>query len=218
MLRVPVRDQAVEPRDSMLLRAALHRPDIVGTVNIGASGACSLTTIDWWEYWRPLQTLRHQPLLSKCASLRQSWELYIRSGFSQGATRYCHDFWSLLDDLVAIKTREPSRIVRDAITAAIGFECFALVDSARHDVAAATSTLRNPVYLLARLRWPSVPHTTRFLPVIALRDCPTRTFGHYRRYPLEPGGEMSLLVYPATKPEETSEASVRSALLQTGWV
>ncbi len=198
MLPVPVSDQAVESHDRTLLGAAFHRPDIIRSVNIGASGALSLTAIDWWEYWRPLQTLRHQPLLSKCASLHQSWERYIRSGFSEGVTRYCHDYWSLLDDLVVVKAREPSRMVEDAVAATIGFECFALVDSSTRDIAAATSTLRNPVYLLARL-WPTVPHTTRFLPIVALKDHPSRIFGHYRRYPLEPGGEMSLLVYPGNR-------------------
>jgi len=100
-------------------------------------------------------------------------------------------------ELAASATQAPE--VRLAIGAAATFESFSVRDMAQRGLAAATTTLRNPVYLLARLKWPTVPHTTRFLPLIAVRDAAPSTFGHYRRYPVSEDGELSLLVYPTNQ-------------------
>ncbi|MEX2225052.1 MAG: hypothetical protein WEB52_01235 [Dehalococcoidia bacterium] len=140
-------------------------------------------------------------LIENCGELRSRWHAYIESGFGAETVQpYCLAYWSLLEDLVEVATAaNTSPAVRQAITAAATFESFSVIDVRGKRLAAATTTLRNPVYLLARLKWPTVPHTMRFLPLIALKDAAPSTFGHYRRYPLSDDGDLSLLVYPTNQ-------------------
>ena len=85
----------------------------------------------------------------------------------------------------------------------MGFECFTINEAAfgPEGGAAGTTTLRNPCYLLAKLKWPDAPDDTRFLPLIQAGDGqPNGLFFHYRRYRLSEDAPMSILVYPAIEP------------------
>lgn len=65
-------------------------------------------------------------------------------------------------------------------------------------MAAGTTTLRNQVYLLAKLRRPDALDDTQFLPLIACGDDRSEhLFYHYRQYRLSKGSPMSLSLYLA---------------------
>lgn len=194
-------ERSVPSYDRRLLEASLSRSQLVRSVELSPSGTLSVSTVDWWDHWRPLVAIGSRQLIEKCTQLRHRWQDYIESGFGDDtAAPYCLAYWSLLEDLVELAaSATPSPAPRHAIGATATFESFAVTDNARRGVAAATTTLRNPAYLLARLKWPTVPHTTRFLPLIGLRDTSPSLFGHYRRYPVSEDGDFSLLVYPTNR-------------------
>ncbi|MEE9569089.1 MAG: hypothetical protein V3W37_06875, partial [Candidatus Binatia bacterium] len=87
-----------------------------------------------------------------------------------------------------------------ALQTILGFECFGitLADSSSEILAAGTSTLRNPCYLLAKLRMPAALDDPQFLPIITVGGTARpELFYHYRQYALSPDSLMSLLFYPA---------------------
>ena len=106
----------------------------------------------------------------------------------------------------------------------MSFECFTINEGASgpEGGAAGTTTLRNPCYLLAKLKWPDAPDDTRFLPLVAAGDAGTNDlFYHYRRYRLSEDGPLALLVYPAIDPARRPSsfrlvASLASALGSVG--
>lgn len=196
-----VSSQPVSP--SALLDSYYRRPDLIGRLEIGPSGKIAPSIIDWWDYWRPIQLLGRGDLVDANAALRTAWEKYVRSGFNETLARaYCFKYFALLA-LLATARREQanSRLLEDALRAAVAFECAGVTDY-RHPtdfLAAAASTSRHPAYLLTRLKWPDIPHSTRFLPVMVLSRGAPSTFGHYRRYSLSNEDDHSLLVHPLNK-------------------
>lgn len=79
----------------------------------------------------------------------------------------------------------------------LGFECAGIVaDGSGRPVAAATTTLRNPCYLLAKLKHESALGDPQFLPLVTLPS--TTSFGcfyHYRQHKLSTDSGLSLLLY-----------------------
>ena len=91
----------------------------------------------------------------------------------------------------------------------LGFECFSVETSeaSARAVAAGTSTLRNPCYLLSKLRMPNALDDPQFLPLVTVPDCEsTELFYHYRQFRLSLDSDMSLLLYPACSLERRSES------------
>jgi len=81
----------------------------------------------------------------------------------------------------------------------LGFECFGIA-SATYDkiLAAGTCTLRNPCYLLAKLKMPFALDDPRLLAVITAPAIEQpELFFHYRQYSLSTDSPMSILLYPA---------------------
>jgi len=68
---------------------------------------------------------------------------------------------------------------------------------------AGTCTIRNPCYLLAKLKMPDVLDDPQFLPVITVAGTERpELFCHYRQYTLSPDSPISLLFYPAASVEK----------------
>jgi hypothetical protein len=133
------------------------------------------------------------------------WQKYIASSFDPSLVReYCFRYFSLLDAVLSAGDElSASPLWQRALQAVLGFECFTINEETfgPEGGAAGTTTLRNPCYLLAKLRRPDGPDDTRFLPLILAGDGgPNGLFFHYRRYRLSEDAPMSLLVYPAIDP------------------
>jgi len=102
-----------------------------------------------------------------------------------------------------------------ALRAILGFESFSIVDgSVPSQVGAAgTTTVRNPSYLLAKLKWPKVPDDTRFLPLISLGADTTNSFNRYRRLRLAQDPGISILTYlPNTSARRPASLSLVNLL------
>jgi hypothetical protein len=130
--------------------------------------------------------LRNPRVHSALRQLNAAWRGYVAFGFEAGLRRqYCFRYFSLLDLMVsAAKAPAPLGSWHRALQTVLGFECFGITDSpvSGEIVAAGTTTMRNPCYLLTRLRWPDVPDDPRFLPVISTSEAVGALFGHYRQY------------------------------------
>jgi len=154
------------------------------------------------------------------------WQKYIASSFDPSLVReYCFRYFSLLNAVLSARDKlSASQLWQRALQAVLGFECFTVNEGAfgPEGGAAGTTTLRNPCYILAKLKWPDVPDDTRFLPLILARDSgPSGLFFHYRRYRLSDDAPMSLLVYQAIDPARRARsfrlvATLASALGSVG--
>jgi hypothetical protein len=80
----------------------------------------------------------------------------------------------------------------------LGFECFSIAsaDSPDAPVVAGTTTLRNPSYLLAKLRTPDTIDDCRFLPLITVAVPPNPlVYYHYRQHKFTADSDGALLLY-----------------------
>jgi len=143
------------PDQVSLLEAAYRRPELIISLDIGPSGRIAPRTTAWWDYWQAIRLLGRANIMESTVDLCAAWEDYIKSGFAERLIRpYCFAYFTLLDALLAADRAEQGRsvLLRDALRAAVGFESAGVSDR-RHPggaIAAVTTTLRNPMYLLTR--------------------------------------------------------------------
>ncbi len=133
-------------------------------------------------------------------ALEEVWRDYIRSSFDPKLRReYCFRYFALLDALLAqTESGFASKGREEALQRVLAFECFAIEPAGPScgPVAAGTTTLRNPCYLLAKLRAPEAPDDPQLVPLVtALGDRSQGLFYHYRQHKLCIDSENSLLLY-----------------------
>jgi hypothetical protein len=184
------------------LLALLEAPILVTSLDIAPDGRFVPQTCEWATFWAPVHQLANRQIDRALAALHAAWQDYIRSCFDWMLQReYCFRYFSLLDLMLATRSeRQDSCSWKHALQAVVGFECFGLraPSLGAQVLAAGTTTLRNPCYLLARLKWPDALDDTQFLPLIAPSDNESaRLFYHYQQYKLSKDSSVSLLLYLA---------------------
>jgi hypothetical protein len=184
------------------LLALLEAPVLLTNLSVAPDGRFVPETQTWDTFWAPVRQLANRQIDGALGALYAAWQDYIRSRFDPPLQRdYCFRHFHLLE--LMLSWREELRysyLWRRALRAAIGFECFRLsAPSLSPEVlAAGTTTLRNPCYLLAKLKWPEALDDTQFLPLITVWDEGSGgLFYHYRQYRLAKDSPLSLLLYPA---------------------
>jgi hypothetical protein len=204
------------PRRSLLrlrgrgrLLALLEAPVLLTRLDIAPGGRLVPETQDWETFWAPVHGLASQQIDGTLNALHAVWQDYIRSGFDRSLQReYCFRYFILLDLMLSThKQAQHSSSWEHALRTVVGFECFGLRAPAlgTQVLAAGTATLRNPCYLLAKLKLPDALDNTQFLPLIAVGDnASKRLFYHYRQYRLAKDSAMSLLLYLAASPAHRS--------------
>jgi len=184
------------------LLALLEAPVLLTRLDVASDGRLVPETQDWETFWAPVRQLANRQIDRALDALHAAWQNYIRSGFDRSLQReYCLRYFNLLDLVLA--TEQDSCAWKHALRAVVGFECFGLKALALGPqvLAAGTTTLRNPCYLLAKLKWPDVPDDTRFLPLIAVGDGTSASlFSHYRQYWPSATSPMSVFVYLSNSP------------------
>ena len=172
-----------------LLLTTLETEALLTTVKVDSGGHLSLETKDWDEYWKPLQDMRHGGLIEALSGLRSSWSKYIRNYFRKDFRReFCFRYFRLLDQMLYDQEAvRASEVWTHALQAVLGFECF-MVTSPHLDgkaVVAGTTTIRNPCYLLSKLKMPTALDDPQFLPMITSSNAPhPELYYHYRQYRL----------------------------------
>ena len=192
------------------LVALLEALILVTSLDIAPDGRFVPQTCDWPTFWAPAHQLANREIDRALDALHAAWHDYIRSSFDRTLQReYCFRYFTLLDLVLATGSEgQDSCSWKHALRAVVGFECFGLRVPAlgTQVLAAGTTTLRNPCYLLARLKWPDALDDTwpdalddtQFLPLIAPSDNESaRLFYHYRQYKLSKDSPVSLLLYLA---------------------
>ena len=170
-------------------------------------------TKDWSSYWQPLHELGCSEAGDSLDVFHSAWRDYLRSGFSSSLRQeFCFRYFSLLDVLLSnCKEAIVPHSWIQALQAALGFECFAIVPTVSdlEVLGAGTCTLRNPCYLLAKLKMPDVLDDPQFLPIITVAgNEKPELFYHYRQYTVSLDSPISLLLYPAVS-EAKRSASFR---------
>jgi hypothetical protein len=169
-------------------------------VRIAIAGSMLTThSVPWDAFWYPVVALESAEIKRSVQALREAWLTYVRSGFRRDFAReYCCGYFILLGQLVRLCRPAPvDAPARAALQAALSFECVGVFDETTdRPVAAGTTTLRNPCYLLAKLKHPSALDDPQFLPFVTAPT--TAVFGcfyQYRQHKLSTDSGLSLLLY-----------------------
>jgi hypothetical protein len=210
------------PRDSLRLASpqvasAFRAADLVASLEISPGGHVAPRIRDWAAYWRPVSRLGSPSADEALRRLAVAWRKYIVSGFDLIlAQEYCFRYFSLLNAVLSA-VAEPAQPPgwQPALRTILGFECFGIVDGSVPSqlAVAGTTTIRNPSYLLAKLKWPKVPDGTKFLPLISLGADTANSFNRYRRLRLAQDPGISILAYlPDTSAGRSASLSLVNLL------
>ena len=186
-------------RGQGLLLSILEKETILTGIKVFDGGRLTMETEDWSSYWQPLYKLGHGEIEEGINALHSAWCDYLRSGFSSLLRQaFCFRYFSLLDVLLSNSRRAivPHSWVQ-ALQTALGFECFRIASAIADGeiLGAGTCTIRNPCYLLAKLRMPDVLDDPQFLPVITVVGTEKpELFYHYRQYTLSPDSRYGIQV------------------------
>jgi hypothetical protein len=189
----------------------LEAPILLTRLDIAPDGRFVPETRDWPTFWAPVHQLINGQSDRALAALHAAWQDYIRSCFDRSLQReYCFRYFRLLDLVLAMRGEEQNSCSwKHALRTVVGFECFRLRAPVLgpQTLAAGTATLRNPCYLLTKLKWPDALDDTQFLPLIAPADNESNGFFyHYRQCKLSKDSPMSLLLYLAASAAHRSSS------------
>lgn len=178
---------------------AIEKRILLTSVEIGRNGEISCHTEEWPTYWRAVTKLKSRPISNALAGLRSTWGSYIESGFQHELQReYCFRYHFLLDKITAFRRKTSQASPREAIQRCLAFECFGvrMGKNSNESLVAGTSSVRNPNYLLAKVRYPNALDDVRYLPLVtAGTGGAFPLFYHYRQHRLSPDSEASVLLY-----------------------
>lgn len=191
---------------SRLLETARSR-DILVELVVDRGGYLDTRTVDWETYWGPYATDLSKVGWQALAALQQTRDAYIASAFKPSrAEPYCYCYFRLLQSVLRGSIGQPGPLFLQAL---VGLEVFGVRgfwDEA--PLAAGVVSVRHPVYLLGKLRWPRVQAAPKFLPLVCLPPgvgsihWPARLFYHYRQISLDADAGIALLAFPAVPLDE----------------
>ena len=190
-----------------LLLSIFEQEKLLTKIQIFDDGYFALETKEWDAYWQPVFDLRSKKVQDSIDSLHIAWKEYINSRFIDRRREYCYRYFVLLETLLVYDAQFTIPIWRQALEITLGFECFAINSTfdADNTFAAGTCTLRNPCYLLAKLKMPEMLDNPQFLPIImVVNTMKAELFYHYRQYILTLDSSISLFLYPAVEKEKRS--------------
>jgi len=192
-----------------LLLSVLEKESILTKIKVFEDGRFSIETDDWNSYWQPVYQLGQLEVEDSLEALYFAWREYLRSGFSALLRQeFCFRYFSLLGIVLSAgkESRANQSWIR-ALQVMLGFECFGIISATADSEVLGTGicTLRNPCYLLAKLKMPDVLDDPQFLPIITVAGTEKpELFYHYRQYTLSPDSPMALLFHPAVSAEKRS--------------
>ncbi len=194
------------------LLATLEKETLLTRLRVAPEGRVLIETTEWDSYWEPLRDLDYQGMEAALEALYSAWRNYIASRFASSLRQeFCFRYFRLLDTLLSCTPSLARPRWAQAFQRVLGFECFAILSATSDSevLAAGTSTLRNPCYLLAKLKAPNALDDPQFLPIITLAGLGNSgRFYCYRQYHLSQDSPMSLLLY-VTASEATRSSSFK---------
>jgi len=198
------------------LRRTLESERVITRVIIDAQARLLVEDQDWGEYWSPVTRIGQADHVLH--SLGSVWSAYVQENFPPELRRdYCYHYFRLLDKALGWLVAAPeSDFAAAALRRVLGFECFAISQAGGNSaLAAATSTERNPAYLLTKLRTPDTLDSGEHLPLILTPGTgPARLFYHYRQHRLSRDSSSAILSYLDVDHKRRSQSFHAVALLE----
>jgi hypothetical protein len=181
-----------------LLLSCLEKELILTKIQVINNKRFSIEALEWDSYWTPLSELGINEIENQLDKLHSAWRNYIHSGFNPSLQRsFCYCYFALLDTLSS-SFQKGDHIGINALQVILGFECFGITNASTEEVlGAATCSLRNPCYLLAKLKMPTALNDAQFLPIITVPGTEKpELFTHYRQYTISRDSSIAVLLYP----------------------
>lgn len=189
-----------------LLLSCLEKELILTRIKVISNERFLIEAVEWDSYWTPLCQLGLNEIENQLDKLHSAWGNYIHSSFSPSLQRsFCYCYFVLLDTLVS-SLQKADHLGINALQVILGFECFGITNSSTEEVlGAATCSLRNPCYLLAKLKMPTALDDAQFLPVITVSGTvKPELFTHYRQYTISHDSSITVFLYPIGAEEKRS--------------
>lgn len=186
----------------------LNSENFISSIDVRSNGRLAAILVSWDEYWKPVRSCMSGDLEIHWNELRAAQATYINRNYDyRSAVTYCWAYWTFLRFALDQCVRKAVNF--NLLWSILGFECFGIYSHGHSEaLAAATSSSRNPVYLLAKLRKPEsredpkcVPLITTFNSLSSIHSLP-RLYYHYRQFKVSKEIPSSLFVYPSTYVEE----------------
>ncbi len=170
------------------LSSVLSSELLLAAVEVDTAGRASIRSVPWGQYWHRAEFSALEGMKPSLDALRWARAAYIESGFQlRLAVPYCYAYFSLLRR--TLESADEGQTNLRFLRAVLGFECAAVRWREQSALLAVlSSTVRNPVYLLARLREPKAYEDPKFLPLATVVDPESGStaraplFYHYRQF------------------------------------
>lgn len=186
------------------IKKILLSEDILIEILVDWYGHPTFIRQSWSQYWEPVTSFLPPACLNILENLRKARKQYILERFSrQTMINYCFNYFCLLEEVLSVLKHvcdETAKFI--LLRQVLGFENFEIkwADGAIGS-ACGTSTIRNPCYLLAKIKEPQACGDPKFLAIIISPDVSNSDeiplFYHYRQYKIDDEFGISLFLYPA---------------------
>jgi hypothetical protein len=186
------------------IKKILLSENILVEILIDWYGQPTFNTLSWKKYWEPVIPLLSPAGLNILENLGKARRQYIQAKFSnQTMLSYCFNYFCLLEEVLnVLKNGYDDTAKTTLLGKVLGFENFIIRwANGENGAACGTSTIRNPCYLLSKIKQPQAQNDPKFLalitgPNVAHFDA-ARIYYHYRQYKIDNEFGISMLLHPA---------------------
>jgi len=204
-----------------IMEVLLSENILVG-IHADHHGHTELITQTWGEYWKPVLNDLPDVIARKVKELRITHRQFIVSRFlHKFMARYCFDYFSLLESILQyIQGNHKLESYITVLHRVLGFECFSVTLAVGQSaISAGTSSIRNPCYLLAKIKCPRACDDPKNLALITTpeRNTNSSIFYHYRQYQLDKELNISLFLYPCNNLLKRHESFSTIEFLTSGF-
>ena len=190
-LRLRHHGNAVQRYNWRRILGLLRSENLLAGLQVAPDIRIRIQTVDWERYWAKTECRLGPDLTARLEALRSTRRAYIESGFAlDHAAPYCYSYFRFLQGV--LESVAGGHADMAMLHATVGLECTAVGWAGQPTpLAAVTCNVRNPVYMLAKLREPQAYEDPKFLPLMTTfppshAACSSISlFYHYRQ--LAPG-------------------------------
>jgi len=188
----------------LLIKQALFSDEILIAIETDWYGHVKPVTQSWETYWADVVPFLSESDITLLQSLRQQHQALVGSNCNQvEITAYCASYHALLDSILRKSVTWSADAQAIILGRILGFECFTIKwHGVNSGIAAATSTLKNPNYLLSRLKFGQSQHDSKYVAIITTATAAPELFYHYRQIKLGDEPDVRLFLYPAVSIEK----------------
>jgi hypothetical protein len=205
------------------IKKILLSEDILVEILIDWFGQPTFSTLSWQKYWEPVTPLLSAASLNVLENLRKAGKHYIQARFSRlPMISYSFNYFSLLKEALDSLKNGCNETAKSALLGKIlGFENFVIRwANGENGAACGTTTIRNPCYLLSKIKQPKTQDDPKFLALITVSSV-ANFFGpsiyyYYRQYKIDNEFGISMLLCPAVSFSERANSFTLIESLTSG--